>query len=127
MQKTVLLVDRDEDSRVVYQTMLGHAGYRVILAVDGEEGLALARSRRPDVLVTELSITKVSGLDLIRMVRSDPALDGTVVIVLTASGVEDDRAEVLRLGCSLFLRKPVEPKRLLDAIDRLTGPAQSVL
>jgi len=124
MKKTVLLVDRDEDSRVVYQTMLSHAGYHVVVAIDGEEGVALARSHTPDVLVTELALTKRSGLDLIRLLRKEPSLGRTRIVVLTASGTDADQAEAARLGCSLFLSKPVEPKTLLDMVDHLTASAQ---
>jgi len=124
MKKTVLLVDRDEDSRVVYQTMLGHAGYHVVVAIDGDEGVALARSQTPDVVVTELALTKRSGLDLIRLLRKEASLGRTRIVVLTASGTDADQAEAVRLGCSLFLSKPVEPKTLLDMIDHLTASAQ---
>lgn len=62
MNKTVLLVDGDENSLVVYHAILVHAGYEVELAVDGEAGFELAHSCKPDVLVTALAITKLSGL-----------------------------------------------------------------
>lgn len=107
---TVLVIDGDDDSRVVYRPLLETAGLEVLEAADGAAGLSLARERVPDVVVTELTLSGLDGLTVIRLLRE--RLRDVRVVVLTARGQPEDRQEAEQAGCALFLQKPVSPQLL---------------
>jgi CheY-like chemotaxis protein len=118
----ILLVDGDLDNRAVYRAILRHRGYEVMEAADGEAALATARSKKPDILVTELALPKLSGLDLLTELRADEATHDIRVIVLTAITFAAERKQAEAAGCQLYLCKPVEPLALANAIgDILAG------
>ncbi|HSL69917.1 MAG TPA: response regulator [Longimicrobiales bacterium] len=120
-ERTVLLVDGDVDSRTVYRAVLQHCGYRVLEAEDGLMAVALAVSDRPDLVVTELTVPKLSGFDLLQRLRTQDATHGMRTIVLSAVAFDEDRQRAYAAGCELFLAKPVEPKELVYEIDKLIG------
>ncbi len=107
---TVLVIDGDADSRVVYRPLLETAGFEVLEAADGAAGLSLARERVPDVVVTELTLGGLDGLTVIRQLRE--RLRDVQIVVLTARGLAEDRRAAERAGCALFLEKPVAPQVL---------------
>ena len=118
--KTVLLIDGDHDSRIVYRTILRHYGYTVAEAEDGELGLRLARELRPEVVVTELTVPKLGGLELITALRADPATEHLCVLVLTAISLATERERAETAGCNKFMTKPIEPTALLQEIESVT-------
>ncbi len=120
--KTVLLVDGDEDSRIVYATLLEHRGYRVLHAEDGEKGLRLVFEHLPDLLVLELRIDMIDGYDLIAHLKQDERTGRIPVLAVTASAMADDREKARRTGCSGYLPKPCKPSRMLAEVQRLIGP-----
>ncbi len=84
MEKTVLLVEDNEDNRIVYATVLEHFGYRVLEATDGAEGVRLAREQRPDVVLMDISIPVIDGWQATSMLKEDPRTNAIPVIALTA-------------------------------------------
>jgi CheY-like chemotaxis protein len=111
----VLVADDDEDARTVYCAALRHMGYRTIDCRNGEEALAAAREHRPDVVLTDIAMPLVDGLEVARQIKSDPLLGPTCVIVMTAFG-DGKHAEAARLGCDAFLCKPFNPLLLGDLL-----------
>ena len=118
---SVLLVDGDPDTRNIYTLFLRHVGFTVIDADDGNSALESARANLPAAIVTELWLKGIDGLELIRRVRSDKSLEDVCVIVLTSRHMPDDRDAAVSAGCTEFLTKPVEPKRLAAALTMLLG------
>ena len=88
---TVLLVEDNEDNQFVYRTILEHFNYRVIVAGDGEEGVRQAREAIPDVILMDVSIPVIDGLEATRIIKADPATAGIPVIALTAHALSEDR------------------------------------
>ena len=117
--KTVLLVDPHQDSRVVYATVLLHSGYRVLEAVDDEEGLRLARVQEPDLILTELFPRGQGGKMLPERLREEPATSGIPVIALTAHLVPADWAAALERSGARVLTKPCGPRRVLEEVRSL--------
>jgi two-component system, cell cycle response regulator DivK len=120
--KTVLVVDDDADTRAIYTTVLSHHGYSVMIAANGDEGVAAATGSGPDVIVMNLSMPRRDGLSAAAQLRGDPRTAAIPIIACTGFVVEDaaDRAE--EAGCDIYLEKPCEPSRLLQAVEHLIGP-----
>lgn len=108
----VLVVDDDEAIVRLARHVLAKRGFDVEIAVDGEEALEKARSLKPDVIVSDVMMPKVDGLELIRSLRADPAFALVPVIFLSALGSTEDRLKGLRLGADDYLPKPFHLEEL---------------
>ena len=124
--KTVLLVEDNEDNRIVYSTILRHFGYEVSEALNGEEGIAKARSERPDLILMDISIPRLSGWEATKILLGDEQTKRIPIIALTAHALPSDRARGAELGFAEYLTKPIEPRRVIQEIERvLAGRALS--
>jgi two-component system, cell cycle response regulator DivK len=121
-KKTVLLVEDNEDNLVVYRTILEHVGYRVLEARDGEEGVARARADLPDLILMDISIPKIDGWEATQRLKSDDLTSAIPIIALTAHALEEDRQKATQAGCDGYLAKPVEPRRVVQEVERFVGP-----
>lgn len=122
--KIVLLVEDNEDNLVVYRTILEHVGYRVIEARDGEEGVTQARRQLPDLILMDISIPKMDGWEATQRLKADATTRGIPIIALTAHALEEDRQKAQQAGCDGYLAKPVEPRRVVQEVERFVGPAK---
>ena len=119
--KTLLLVEDNEDNRIIYSTVLRHIGYEVIEAHDGVQAVALARSRLPDLVLMDISIPELDGWEATRILRADPATRHIPIIALTAHALADDRERAQAVGFSAYLAKPVEPRAVAAEVARWLG------
>jgi two-component system, cell cycle response regulator DivK len=126
--KRVLLVEDNADNRFIYSAMLRHAGYDVILASTGHEGLELGRTRAPHLVLMDLSLPGLDGLEVTRLLKADEATRGMPIVALTAHALPADRVRALEAGCDAYLAKPIAPPAVLAEVRRLIGPpvAESV-
>jgi two-component system, cell cycle response regulator DivK len=124
-QKTVLLVEDNEDNLVVYRTILEHVGFRVIEARDGEEGVRQARKFKPNLILMDISIPKIDGWEATQQLKSDQDTRAIPIIALTAHALEEDRQKAIQAGCDGYLAKPVEPRRVVQEVERFVGPAKA--
>lgn len=122
--KTVLLVEDNEDNLVVYRTILEHVGFRVIEARDGEEGVNRARQYLPNLILMDISIPKIDGWEATQRLKSADETKDIPIIALTAHALEEDRQKALQAGCDGYLAKPVEPRRVVQEVERFVGPAK---
>ncbi|MCY7383092.1 MAG: response regulator [Microcoleus sp. CAN_BIN18] len=122
---TVLVVDDNPDLRFYVSGILRDSGFAVLLARNGQEGFAVAKNRRPDLIVTDLMMPLISGLDLIRMIRQDEELQGTPTILLTAKADEDTRIEGVERGADAYLSKPFNDRELLAEVRNLIALKQN--
>ena len=123
--KTVLLVEDNEDNRIVYSTILQHFGYVVMEALNGEEGIAKARAEHPDLILMDISIPRMDGWQATRILRDDPRTSTIPIIALTAHALADDRERGSEVGFSSYLAKPVEPRVVVAEIRRWIGEGAS--
>jgi two-component system, cell cycle response regulator DivK len=121
-RKTVLLVEDNEDNLVVYRTILEHVGFTVIEARDGEEGVNRARAQRPDIILMDISIPKMDGWEATERLKADGATASIPIIALTAHALEEDRLKAIQFGCDGYLAKPVEPRRVVQEVEKFIGP-----
>lgn len=124
-QKTVLLVEDNEDNLVVYRTILEHVGFRVIEARDGEEGVSRAKENLPDLILMDISIPKMDGWEATQRLKAFENTKAIPIIALTAHALEEDRQKALQAGCDGYLAKPVEPRRVVQEVERFVGPARA--
>ncbi|MGL5063653.1 MAG: response regulator [Microcoleus sp.] len=122
---SVLVVDDNPDLRFYVSRILREAGFSAFLARNGSEGFEVAKKCRPNLIVTDLMMPVISGLDLIRMLRADADLRGTPIILLTAKADEDTRIEGVERGADAYLSKPFNDRELLAEVRNLLALKQN--
>ncbi|HEV8610640.1 MAG TPA: response regulator [Thermoanaerobaculia bacterium] len=115
----ILLVEDNEMNRDMLSRRLVRSGYEVVIAVQGEEGVALARTASPDLVLMDMSLPVLDGWEATRRLKGDPATREIPVIALTAHAMSGDREKAREAGCDDFDTKPVEYTRLLSKIEGL--------
>ena len=116
---TILIVEDNEMNRDMLSRRLERKGYEVLLAVDGEMGLEVARANMPDLILMDMSLPVVDGWEATRRLKADDRLEHIPVIALTAHAMANDRDKALEAGCDDYDTKPIELPRLLAKIDAL--------
>lgn len=117
MQHTILLADDETRTLETFSARLRDAGYAVLTARDGQEALDLARDERPDLLVADYQMPRLSGLELCRRLRQSDDTTAIPAIVLAAQGYSIDPQDLAASGIRRMLPKPITPRQLLAAVD----------
>ena len=115
----ILLVEDNEMNRDMLSRRLARQGYDVVLAEDGERGLAMVSEQRPDLVLMDMSLPVLDGWEATRRLKADPSTQVIPVIALTAHAMAADKEKALAAGCDDYDTKPIELPRLLDKITRL--------
>jgi CheY-like chemotaxis protein len=123
--KTVLLVEDNADNQEIYRIILTHHGFSVLQAWDGEGGVRMARDHAPDLILMDLTMPVLDGLQATQMLKADPETAAIPIIALTAHAEHEDRAAAAAAGCTLFLSKPVEPQRVAMEVRRVLTDAEA--
>ena len=118
-ERLVLIVDDHADTLDLYAEYLTFHGHEVVVASHGEEAITLARAKYPAVVLLDIEMPGMSGTDVLRILRTDPSLNRTFMVALTAHALETQRAEALRAGFDEFIAKPCLPDALMAAVERL--------
>ena len=118
-KRTILIVEDNEDNRLIYSTYLEFSGYRVIEAVDGERGISMTRSEQPDLVLMDVSLPFTDGWTATRILKSDPSTAHIPIIALTAHALAPDQARAYEVGCNSYLAKPIEPRLVIAEVERL--------
>ena len=117
-QRTVLYVEDNEYNRKIVRQLLGRTSYRLVETVDGEAGVAAAFAARPDLILMDVQLPKLSGLDATRMLRADERTRHTPVLVITSFALSGDSERASEAGSDGYLAKPYSPKELLALVHR---------
>ena len=120
----VLLVEDNEMNRDMLSRRLIRRGFEVVFAVDGKQGVDLARSEKPDIILMDMSLPVMDGWEATRCVKADAATRSVPVIGLTAHAMSGDREKAIEAGCDDYDTKPVELDRLIAKMERLLGAAK---
>jgi CheY-like chemotaxis protein len=120
----VLLVEDNEMNRDMLSRRLIRRGFQVVFAMDGQQGVDLARSERPDIILMDMSLPVIDGWEATRRVKADDITRSVPVIGLTAHAMAGDREKAIEAGCDDYDTKPVELDRLIGKIERLIGAAK---
>ena len=117
--KTVLYVEDNEFNRKIVRQLLVRTSYRLIEATDGEAGVTTAREAAPDLVIMDIQLPKLSGLEATRQLRNDPATAGIPIIVITSFALAGDEKKARDAGAAAYLAKPYSPRELLQMIRQL--------
>src|SRR4051812_14654673 len=119
--KTVLLVEDNEDNRIIYATALRYAGYSVIEAITGTEGIRQAREGKPDLILMDISVPEIDGWEATTILKADPDTRHIPVVAVTAHALPGDEERSMAAGCDGYLAKPIPPAMLIAEVDRRFG------
>ncbi len=122
---TILLADDNADNLDIYQVMLEHAGHTVLLASNGEGAVRAVREHRPDLVIMDVSMPVMDGLEATRVLKADPDTAGFRIVALTAHAMTEDRARAFEAGCDGYLAKPLTPKELLEEVQKILETSAS--
>ena len=115
----ILIVEDNEMNRDMLSRRLVRRGYEIVMAVDGEQGIAAARTAKPDLILMDMSLPVVDGWEATRRLKAELPTRGIPIIGLTAHAMAGDREKVIDAGCDDYDTKPVELPRLLQKIQAL--------
>jgi CheY-like chemotaxis protein len=115
----ILLVEDNEMNRDMLSRRLIRKGFEVVMAIDGEQAVALAQSELPDLILMDMSLPVIDGWEATRLVKAADATSNIPIIALTAHAMSGDREKTLNAGCDDYDTKPIEMPRLLEKIDAL--------
>ena len=121
---TVLLVDDDQDSRIIYSRMLEAAGMHVLLAVDGHDGVESAREHCPDAILLDIAMPRLGGQEALKILRNDPATMNTPILAITAEYSLHMRGDLETSGFDAVLIKPVMPNVIVAAVHQALRSAR---
>ena len=121
MSKTVLTVDDSRTMREMLQLALSEAGYRVVQAVDGVDGLSVLQTETPDVIVTDINMPRMDGFGFIEGVRRDSRHRAIPILVLTTESDAAKRSRARQAGATGWIVKPFDPVKLVDALRRVAA------
>jgi CheY-like chemotaxis protein len=121
----ILLVEDNEMNRDMLSRRLKRNGYDVVIAIDGQQGVDMAASEAPDLILMDMSLPVIDGWEATRRVKANEATRGIPVIALTAHAMAGDREKAIEAGCEDYDTKPVEITRLLEKITTLLGSKAS--
>ena len=126
MKKKILIVEDDQDLRQVLQVHLELLGYDSILAVNGKEAVDLATSQVPDLIVMDIMLPVMDGLQATRLIREHPNTESTPIIAMTARDTNENKIECLQSGCDGHIAKPFTSKQLVSVIEKLLKQKSSL-
>ncbi len=122
LNKTVLVVEDNELNMKLFHDVLEAGGYNVLQAKDGMGGWRIAREHRPDLIVMDIQLPEVSGLEVAKWLKDDETLKSIPVIAITAFAMAGDEEKILEGGCDAYIVKPISISNFLQTVERLAKP-----
>jgi two-component system cell cycle response regulator DivK len=114
----ILIVEDNEKNLKLVRDVLQVKGYETIEAGTAEEGLKLGRARTPDLILMDIQLPGMNGIDALKALRAEPATAAIPVVAITASVMQQDRQEIMRAGFNGFIEKPINLRVFLDTVQR---------
>ncbi len=118
MQKKILVVEDNELNLKLFQDLLEAHNWQVISTKDGREGFALANTEKPDLILMDIQLRGISGLDIIRKIKSEKTTRSIPVIAVTAYAMKDDEEKILQSGCEAYIAKPISIGHFIEVVNR---------
>jgi two-component system, cell cycle response regulator DivK len=116
MPRTILVVDDHEDNRRILRDLLRSVGYEVVEATNGEDGVATAKARTPDLILMDIQLPGIDGYEATRRIKADEALRRIPLIVVTSYALSGDDAKALAAGADAYVAKPFSPRAMLAKV-----------
>jgi two-component system cell cycle response regulator DivK len=115
-ERTILYIEDNEYNRKIVRQLLGRTSYQLVEAVDGESGVAMAQQLVPQLILMDVQLPKMSGLDATRALKADPRTSDIPIIVITSFALSGDREKAAVAGADNYLAKPYSPRELLALV-----------
>ncbi len=119
MKEKILIVEDNSQNMRMIEMTLRLKGYTLLRATDGEEALDVSHRERPDLIIMDIQLPKMNGLEVTRKLRENPAFSHIPIIGVTAYAMKGDRKKVLEAGCDAYLSKPINTRELPEMIDKM--------
>ena len=116
MSKCILIVEDQEDNRTILRDLLSKAGFDLIEAVNGEDGVALALSKHPDLILMDIQLPVMDGYEATRRIKANTDLKAIPIIAVTSYALSGDEAKARAAGCDGYIAKPFSPRKLLATV-----------
>ena len=121
MSRRILVVEDTPDNRQIMRDLLENAGYELVEATTGAEGVAMAERHRPDLILMDIQLPEVSGLEVTRWLKDDDELRSIPVVAVTAFAMKGDEERIKQGGCEAYLSKPISIMTFLETVRRYVG------
>lgn len=122
-RKRILIVEDNDLNLKLFRDLLNANGYDTIETKEGLEAIGLTRNLLPDLIIMDIQLPEVSGLDITRKIKSDNSMRHIPVIAVTAFAMKDDEERILRAGCEAYLSKPIAIEHFISTVRRFLEPA----
>jgi len=119
MKEKILIVEDNPQSMILFEMLLRTKGYTLLEATDGEEALDIATRERPDLILMDIQLPKMSGLEVTRRLKRMPAFSHIPIIALTAYAMKGDKEKFINAGCDAYLSKPVNTRELPEVVSEI--------
>ncbi len=116
MKKTILVIEDHEDNRRIMRDLLTSAGYEVLEAVTGQEGVTAAEAHRPELILMDIQLPDFDGYEATRRIKANPSLRAIPIIAVTSYALSGDDVKAFEAGCDAYVTKPFSPRELLAKI-----------
>ncbi len=121
MAKTVMIVEDNELNMKLFHDLLEAHGYKTVETRSGVEAVELARAHRPDLIIMDIQLPEISGLDVTRKLKADPELKSIPVVAVTAFAMKGDEERIRAGGCEAYLSKPISVMKFLETVREFSG------
>ncbi len=122
MAKTILIVEDNDLNMKLFNDLLQAHGYETLQTKDGREVLGIAREKRPDLILMDIQLPEISGLEITRMLKDDADLRGIPVVAVTAFAMKGDEEKIREGGCEGYIAKPISVATFLQTVNRFLEP-----
>jgi two-component system, cell cycle response regulator DivK len=116
MSTRILVVEDQADNRRILRDLLNSVGYEILEAVTGDEGVTLATTQHPDLILMDIQLPGIDGYEATRRIKADPALHHIPIIAVTSYALSGDDAQAFAAGCDSYVAKPFSPRALLAKV-----------
>jgi two-component system cell cycle response regulator DivK len=121
MSKKILVVEDTEDNRQILRDLLGMAGYEMVEAHDGAQGVAMAAEHMPDLILMDIQMPVLDGYEATRRIKADPALAAIPIVAVTSYALSGDEQKARAAGCNDYIAKPYSPRQMLAKVREILG------
>jgi two-component system cell cycle response regulator DivK len=121
MSKTILIVEDTEDNRQILRDLLGMAGYTLVEARNGAEGVAQAAAHKPDLILMDIQMPVMDGYEATRQIKASPVLHAIPIIAVTSYALSGDEQKARDAGCDDYIAKPYSPRQMLAKVRGILG------
>jgi two-component system, cell cycle response regulator DivK len=121
MPKKILVVEDTEDNRQILRDLLGMAGYDLVEAHDGAQGVAMAAEHKPDLILMDIQMPVMDGYEATRRIKANPELKAIPIVAVTSYALSGDEQKTRDAGCDAYIAKPYSPRQMLAKVREILG------